>query len=73
MCIHKSQTIIEENEGYTDFEIYVCPTYDLKQELLWHRDKIAVLSPESFRQDMIGILKATLKGYETGINNAINE
>lgn len=68
-----SQIIVEDNENYTDFEIFVRPTYDLKQELLWHRDKIAVLAPESFRQDMINVLKATLKGYETSENNAIDE
>lgn len=71
--IHASQKIVEENENYTDFELFVRPTYDLKQELLWHRDKIAVLAPESFRQDMINVLKATLKGHETAENNAIDE
>lgn len=39
----------------------------------WRRDKLAVLSPESFRDDMIDILRATLSSYETGENNAIDE
>lgn len=71
--IHISQTEVAKSEDYTDFEIYVRPTYDLKQEFLWNRDKMAVLSPESFRQDMINVLKATLEGYETGENHAIDE
>ncbi|MGP1622857.1 WYL domain-containing protein [Bacteroides heparinolyticus] len=71
--LHPSQTEVAQTEEYTDFEIYVRPTYDLKQEFLWHRDKLAVLSPESFKQDMITILQATLKGYETGMNHAIDE
>lgn len=71
--VHTSQTEIERTEQYTDFEIYVRPTYDLKQELLWHRDKLAVLSPEGFREDMIQVLKATLANYETGQNHTIDE
>ena len=71
--IHSSQTIVGQTENYTDFEIFVRPTYDLKQEFLWHRDKLAVISPESFKNDMIGVLHATLNGYETGENFAIDE
>lgn len=71
--IHSSQKIITQTENYTDFEVYLRPTYDLKQEFLWHRDKLAILSPESFRQDMIRILKATLQNYETGENHALDE
>lgn len=71
--LHASQVEVEHTEDYTDFEIYVRPTYDLKQELLWHRDKLAVLSPETFRQDMMQILRATLSGYETGKSYAIDE
>ena len=64
--IHSSQKVIVTNEAYTDFEIYVRPTYDLKQELLWHRDKLAVLYPEAFKQDIIKILSRTLRAYQTG-------
>lgn len=71
--IHTSQTEIYKTEHYTDFEIYVRPTYDLKQEFLWHRDKLAVLSPESFKNEMIQIIRATLAGYETGKEHAIDE
>ena len=72
--LHASQQVVSDaTADYTDFEIYVRPTYDLKQEFLWHRDKVAILSPESFRQDMIGVVKAMLKGYETGEYNAIDE
>lgn len=71
--IHTSQTEVNHTEEYTDFEIYVRPTYDLKQELLWHRDKLAILSPDSFRKEMIEIARATLKNYETGENHAIDE
>lgn len=71
--IHESQELINETEDYTDFEIFVRPTYDLKQEFLWNRDKLAILAPESFRLDMISVLEATLNGYKTGESFAIDE
>ena len=71
--IHSSQKVIHSCEYYTDFEVFLRPTYDLKQEFMWHRDKLAVLSPESFREDMIEILKATLKSYETGEFYGVDE
>lgn len=71
--LHTSQKAVYTCEDYTDFEIFVRPTYDVKQEFLWHRDKLAILLPESFRQDMIEVLTATLKSYETGENHAIDE
>lgn len=71
--IHTSQVEVGHTDEYTDFEIFVRPTYDLKQEFLWHRDKLAVLAPESFRKDMMGVLRATLSGYETGECCGIDE
>lgn len=69
--LHHSQKLVLQTEDYAEYEIYCRPTYDLKQALIWHRDKIAVLSPESFRQDMISVLKATLYAYETGLDDQI--
>lgn len=63
---HTQRELPGGTKDYSDFEFCCRPTYDLKQALMWNRDKIAVLSPESFRQDMINILKATLYAYETG-------
>lgn len=71
--IHASQQEIYACEEYADFEIFLRPTYDLKQELLWHRDKLAVLTPKWFLQDMIKILNSTIKNYNTGQNHALDE
>lgn len=71
--LHESQELIDETENYSDFEVFVRPTYDFKQELLSNRDKLAVLAPESFRMDMIHILEATLNGYKAGETFAIDE
>lgn len=71
--IHSSQTLLQETEDYSDFEFFVRSTYDLKQELLWHCDKLAILSPDSFKEDMINVIQATLQNYQTGQNHAIDE
>ena len=64
--IHKSQKLITKTADYSDFQIYIRPTYDLIQEFLCHRDKLAILAPSSFKEEVINVLEATLKGYKTG-------
>lgn len=66
--LHESQTKLKDgnNGGYTDFSIRVRPTRDFMQELLWHGRKLAILEPEDFRQEMVGILKDMVTSYETG-------
>ncbi len=71
--MHHSQREINTTEDYADFELFVRPTYDFKQELMWQRDKMAVIEPESFKETMIEVLEATLKGYRTGQSHAIDE
>lgn len=68
--IHESQTKIRDaaDGSYTDYELYVSPTRDFEQELLWHGRKIIVLSPDGLRQEMIDILKDMARSYETGEN-----
>lgn len=64
--IHHSQRIVDENENWTDFSLFLRPTYDFKQELLWQRDKLAVISPDWLRDDMIDILNRMTESYRTG-------
>lgn len=68
--IHESQTKIRDaaDGSYTDYELYVSPTRDFEQELLWHGRKVIVLSPDDFRLEMTGILKDMVRSYETGEN-----
>lgn len=66
--LHESQREIKKTDEYTDYELNVSPTRDFEQELLWHGRKITVLSPDYFRQEMIGILKDMTESYETGKN-----
>lgn len=64
--LHHSQTIIEETDDWTDFSLYLRPTYDFKQDLLWHRDKLTVLSPQWLKDDIIDILQRMIESYRTG-------
>lgn len=68
--LHESQRVIKkaDDDSYTDYELYVRPTRDFKQELLWHGRKITVLGPDDFRKEMIGILNNMTESYETGKN-----
>lgn len=65
--IHSSQNKIYDGgeKGYCDYELFVKPTRDLKQELLWHGRKLIILSPESLKQEMMSILDDMYKSYET--------
>lgn len=47
--LHLSQKEIESTEEYSDFELYLRPTFDFRQELLSHCGDIEVLTPTSLR------------------------
>lgn len=47
--LHHSQRLIEENDDYADFELYLAPTYDFVMKLLQSGPKVEVMSPESLR------------------------
>lgn len=71
--MHESQQMINTNENWSDFYLFLDPTYDFKQELLWHRDKVTVLEPKWLKKDMIDILNRMIKSYETGEPNCKDE
>ncbi|MCM1520235.1 MAG: WYL domain-containing protein [Lachnoclostridium sp.] len=50
--LHHSQSLIEETAEYTDFELYVAPTYDLVMKFLHTGPAIEVISPASLRDTM---------------------
>ena len=61
--IHESQVEVEKTEEWSIFEIRVVPCFNFYQQLLWHREKIEVLSPETVREEMKKILLATIAHY----------
>ena len=62
--LHSSQREIETGDNYTIFAYNLVPTYDFKQEILHKGQKVAVLSPESFRDQIHNEIKAMLAHYE---------
>ncbi|WP_185211747.1 helix-turn-helix transcriptional regulator [Sphingobacterium mizutaii] len=62
--LHHSQEIVEECDGYTDFEVFIRPTYDFIQALLSNREQLVVIEPQSLRLEMINILENMIGRYE---------
>lgn len=71
--IHPSQKVVDETDDWTDFSLYVRPTYDFKQELLSQRDKLTVIAPQWLREDMIDILERMIRSYKSGLPNYKDE
>ena len=50
--LHHSQKELTDTPQYADFEFYLCPTFDYKQELLAQGKDVEVLQPASLREEM---------------------
>jgi predicted DNA-binding transcriptional regulator YafY len=50
--LHHSQQETEVADDYSVFSYCISPTFDFRQELLSQGDKIEVLSPDWFREEM---------------------
>lgn len=63
--LHSSQTEIEQGDGWSIFSYWIRPSYNFYQALLWHREKVEVLEPDSAREEMKCIVKEMINRYET--------
>jgi hypothetical protein len=63
--LHHSQTLVEENNGYTVFQYLVYPTYYFVQELLSHGEKIEIIKPIWLRQEVAGIVQQMAEMYKS--------
>ena len=61
--LHTSQKELNSTSDYADFELYLRPTFDFRQELLSQGDEVEILQPENFREEMKSLLKKILKRY----------
>lgn len=50
--LHSSQKLLEHNSEYTDYELFLVPTYDFIMRLLHVGAMVEVISPSSLRQTM---------------------
>lgn len=61
--LHASQKELNSTSDYADFELYLRPTFDFRQELLSQGDEVEILQPENFREEMKSLLEKMLKRY----------
>lgn len=54
--IHSSQKIVEEGKGYCIFLLHLTPCFNFYQQLLWHRETLEVLDPQSVRDELKEII-----------------
>lgn len=61
--LHESQKEIERNDDYSIFTLFVRPTIDLIQEILWNMDKVEVLEPVEVRKNIKNIATKMAEVY----------
>lgn len=61
--LHPSQTAVEVTQEYTVYRYRLVPTFDLKQEILSRGSSLEVLSPEWFREEIVGELNKAVHNY----------
>ena len=64
--LHHSQKELESTDQYADFEFYLKPTFDFRQELLAQGYDVEVLRPTPFRDEMKEVLEKMLSRYQLG-------
>lgn len=62
--LHRTQTVLLDTPEYTDFELYLCPTFDFKQELLAQGKDVEVLQPASLREEMKQMILEAMGRYK---------
>ena len=62
--LHHSQKEIKTTDQYADFEFYLKPTFDFRQELLAQGYDVEVLLPAQFRKEMKEMLEKMLGRYQ---------
>jgi len=62
--IHESQKEIETTEEWSIFEYRIVPCFNFFQQLLWHRERLEVLEPQSVKDEMKRIIQDMLNNYK---------
>lgn len=61
---HTSQKEVLTTDEYSEFEFFLRPTFDFRQEILAQGDEVVVLEPASFRQEVMEALQKTMQRYQ---------
>ena len=67
--IHTSQQEIETGDGWSVFSYWLKPSYNFYQNLLWHREKLEVLEPESVKIEIKEIINNIIQRYNYDKSN----
>ena len=62
--LHHSQEEIKTTAQYADFDFYLKPTFDFRQELLAQGHDVEILHPAPFREEMKAMLEKMLSRYQ---------
>ena len=62
--LHHSQKEVKSTPEYADFEFFLRPTFDFRQELLSQGNEVEVLEPMALRQEMQETIKKMLERYK---------
>ena len=62
--LHHSQKEVETTPDYADFEFYLRPTFDFRQELLSQGNELEVLKPSKLREEMKKMMMKMLERYQ---------
>lgn len=61
--LHHSQEILVDNDVELRIQLKLYPTYDFKQEILSHGERVTVISPENFKNEVKEEYQRILKKY----------
>lgn len=61
--IHRSQEEIERNDEYSIFQLYLRPTFDFEQEILWNGESMEVLEPLWLRNKIARRVERMWRAY----------
>ena len=54
---------VKTTPDYADFEFYLCPTFDFRQELLSQCNEVEVLKPAKLREEMKEMIGKMMERY----------
>lgn len=61
--LHESQTILQDDADELRIKLILYVTLDLVMEILYHRDTVKVISPQSLRDEVVTIHKRAISLY----------
>lgn len=61
--LHHSQKVVKVENGRTLFSYFLVPTYDFRQEILSHGQRVEVISPRTLRAEIENELNAAAQQY----------